>query len=284
MTRSALAIAIAAVLAGSAAFAQQSTTNPQTPTNREDNRGSTYNDSNANDSRSTNSNRGDTNRTSTDRNSTGAMGDNRSANSNANATNRQDEKFLKNFAQANAAEVETGKIALEHAQNSEVKKFAQHMIDDHSKTIGKVEAIASKTNVNVKAEPDLMHKAKASLLDNKDGAKFDQAYVKAMVDDHEKVVEMLQEQIREGQDAGVKQLASQALPDVQKHLKMAQDLYANVSTGNSSRSARNDSNTSNSSGSGSSSHNSSSNSGPNTSKSNTTTSNTSNDATRSTDR
>jgi putative membrane protein len=222
MTRSALAIAIAiaTVLAGSAALAQEPSTRPGGVT------GTT-----SGDSRADNPNRDNTNRT-TDRNTTGAQTGNNAGNRNTmDSTNRPDEKFLKDFAQANAAEVETGKIAQEKAQNAEVKAFAKHMVDDHSKTIGKVESIASKANVDVKAKPDLIQKAKATLLENRDGANFDAAYMKAMVNDHEKVVEMLQKEIREGQDPSVKQLASQALPDVQKHLKMAQDLHAKVSGG-----------------------------------------------------
>jgi putative membrane protein len=201
MTRPSLAIAIATILAGSAALAQQPATNPDvagTPPSTPH----------------------------TDYRTTSPVTTDHTA---ADTTNHPDEKFLKEFAHANAAEVEVGKLAADKAQNADVKAFAKHMVDDHSKTISKVESIASKTNVDVKAKPDLMHKAKSELLEMKSGTNFDRAYMKAMVDDHTKVVEMLQKEIRDGRDASVKELASKALPEVQKHLKMAQDLHAKVS-------------------------------------------------------
>jgi putative membrane protein len=222
MKRLKLAIAVGAVLAASAALAQQPTTQPST---RQDTTRTA-----PPDSRTDSATRDNASRAMPDRNAA-------SGTAATSTTNRSDEKFLKNFAQANAAEVETGKIAEQQAKNAEVKAYAKHMVDEHSKTIAKVEGMATKLGTDVKSEPDLVHKAKAALLDRKDGLDFDEAYMKAMVKDHEKVVEMLQEQIRDGQNANVKQLASQALPDVQKHLKLAQDLQAKVSNDGRTRSS-----------------------------------------------
>lgn len=165
-------------------------------------------------------------------------------NSRARTINRADEKFLQDFAQVNAAEVNTGKLAKWKAKDAEVKAFAIHMIDTRSKTIGKVQKIAAQVNVGVEAEPDFMQKAKSAILDVSVGGSFDRAYMKATVKEHEKVIEMLEEEIKNGQDASVKQFASEALRDVQKHLKVAEDLRAKVFTDEEDESeslARNDS-------------------------------------------
>jgi putative membrane protein len=210
MTRSAIAILTAAALCASAAIAQtprDTTTTPGTESRSGANRDTTGTASDRNDATTSRS---------------------------SDATNRADEKFLKDFVQANAAEVEAGKLASQKAQNADVKAFAKHMVDDHSKTIGKVETVASKYNVDVKAKPDMKHKAKSAMLEQKDGANFDEAYIKSQVKDHEEVVQMLQKQIRDGKDPAVKQLASQALPDVQHHLEMAKQLQAKVSGGKDS--------------------------------------------------
>jgi tetratricopeptide (TPR) repeat protein len=71
-----------------------------------------------------------------------------------------------------------------------------------------------------------MQKAKSAMLDINVGASFDRAYMKATVNDYQKVIEMLEREITDGQDASIKQLASESLADVQEHLKMAQDLLA----------------------------------------------------------
>ena len=143
-------------------------------------------------------------------------------------TNRSDERFLKDFAQINAAEVYTGTTAEWKAEYAEVKAFATQVVDTHSQIIGKIAALAAQTNIDVKAKPDFMQKAKSAMLDINVGASFDRAYMKAMVDDYQKVIEMLEREIKDGQDANVKQLAAEALSDVQEHLQVAQDLYAKV--------------------------------------------------------
>jgi putative membrane protein len=221
MTRSALAMAIAAVLVGSMAIEQ--TALAQHPSaelstaqqlSRQEEVSSTPSDSRAGDSRQTDK---------------------------RDTTNRSDERFLKDFAQINAAEVETGKTAEWKAEDTEVKAFATHMVETHSQTIGKVKTIAVMTSVDVKEKPDFMQKAKAAFLDINVGGSFDRAYMKEMVKEHEKVIEMLEREINDGQDASVKQFASEALSDAQQHLQMAQDLRVKVyAYENAKRSLRRD--------------------------------------------
>jgi putative membrane protein len=221
-----LAIVTAAVLSASAALAQQSTdttggggttgATTRSGTSAEGTRAGASGNSSSSSSTS-NSNRSSS-----------------TASNSSDSTNRTDEKFLKDFARANADEVAAGKLAAEKAENSQVKQFGQHMVDDHSKVINKVESIASRYNVNVKDSPDLKHKAATAMLEKRDGAKFDQEYIKSQVKDHQQVVEMLQKEIREGQDPSVKQLAQQALPDVQHHLDLAKQLQAQVGGGKDS--------------------------------------------------
>lgn len=43
-----------------------------------------------------------------------------------------DASMLKDIAETNMAEIETGKIALEKAPNGGIKESAQMMVDDHS--------------------------------------------------------------------------------------------------------------------------------------------------------
>ncbi|KAB1038046.1 DUF4142 domain-containing protein, partial [Cronobacter sakazakii] len=70
-----------------------------------------------------------------------------------------DKKALKDMAQADINEVAAAKIALEKAQNSDVKAFAQKMVDDHSAALSKVQAVAQQKGVEPPPEPDAKHKA-----------------------------------------------------------------------------------------------------------------------------
>lgn len=76
--------------------------------------------------------------------------------------NSGDEKALKDMAQANINEVAAAKIALSKAESSEVKAFAQKMVDDHGAALTKVQAVAQQKGVTLPTEPDAMHKAMAT--------------------------------------------------------------------------------------------------------------------------
>jgi putative membrane protein len=149
-----------------------------------------------------------------------------------------DANFLKTMANGGMAEVEVGKLATEKAMNPDVKKFAQQMVDDHSKTNEKVKTLAKEKNVDLPAKPGPEHAAAKSKLEQQRGTSFDAEYMKAMVKNHQKTVQLLQHQISSGQDARVKSFAQEALPTVQHHLQMAKDLEAKVAGGSTERTSR----------------------------------------------
>ena len=64
----------------------------------------------------------------------------------------------------------------------------------------------------------------AERLSRLSGAQFDQAYAKAMVEDHEEAVALFEAQTKNGRDAAVKEFASKTLPKLRDHLEMARKL------------------------------------------------------------
>jgi putative membrane protein len=133
------------------------------------------------------------------------------------------------IAQANMAEVTTGKIALEKSSNADVKAFAQQMIDDHSKGLEDTKKVAAAKNVTLPSEPDAAHKKIATDLQKLSGAAFDREYVnKAGVDDHAKVHAALKKDIASANDADVKGLATKLEPIVAHHGEMAKKLKASM--------------------------------------------------------
>jgi putative membrane protein len=157
----------------------------------------------------------------------GSQGDNVSQ-SQQHEINRSDEKFLQDFAQANAAGVGKGDLAAWKSENAEVKAFATQIMETNSTNIDKVKTIATEARVDVKAKPDFMQRTKAAFLDISVGDSFDRAYLKAMINDHEEIIKMLEREIKDGQDANVKHLAVEALSDAQQRLLLARELRARV--------------------------------------------------------
>lgn len=136
-----------------------------------------------------------------------------------------DSSFMKDAAESGMAEVEASKIAVNKAVNTQVKSFAQQMIDDHTKANDELKALAASKNVKLPTEASMMDRAKIKLLDSADGANFDRRYADSFgVSAHQKTVKLFEKQAKNGKDAEVKAWAEKTLPTLQHHLQMAQDI------------------------------------------------------------
>jgi len=136
-----------------------------------------------------------------------------------------DEKALKDMAQANINEVAAAKIALSKANSSEVKAFAQKMVDDHGDALTKVQTVAKQKDVTLPTEPDAQHKAMADKLEKESGDAFDKMYMEnAGTKDHRMVLSKLQSDAKNIKDPDVKALADAHTPVVEQHLKSAEQM------------------------------------------------------------
>ena len=159
-----------------------------------------------------------------------ASGQSGTAGATASATmkmNKADSKAIMDMAMVNMAEVEMGKLAQSKSQNAEVKTFAQQMIDDHTKGLAEVQAVAQAKGVTLPTELDAKHKAMAGKLAKLDGEKFDREYMKVGgVASHKEAHALLVKNEKNAKDADVKGLATKMKPTVEQHLKAAQQMPA----------------------------------------------------------
>ncbi len=132
-----------------------------------------------------------------------------------------DATFALKAAQGGTAEVKLGQLAVEKASNPEVKSFGQRMVDDHTKANEELKSIAAKSNMTLPATMGAKDQALYDKLSKLSGAAFDQAYMKAMVKDHEEDVKEFQKEAAKGTNPGIKNFASSTLPILQEHLQMA---------------------------------------------------------------
>ena len=139
------------------------------------------------------------------------------ANAVSSATTSKPEDFMHDAAQGGMAEVEMGKLAATKAQSPEVKKFAQMMVEDHTRAGNELKALAATKKVTLPADIG-SHKSTLDKLNGLKGADFDKDYVKAMVDDHESVVSAFEKQADNSTDPEVKAFAAKTLPVLKKHL------------------------------------------------------------------
>ncbi len=144
---------------------------------------------------------------------------------------RADQAMLKQMAQAQIDEIATAKVALDISKNDGVRKFAQTMVDDHSKALDSITTLARSKNVTLPTAPDVSHKAAVTTLRKMSGDAFDKAYIRqAGVADHTKVHAALQKGMANAKDPDLKALVTSLEPTVAQHLDSAKNLQNGMST------------------------------------------------------
>lgn len=149
-----------------------------------------------------------------------------SMNGNSASMPMQD-NFWAKAAAAGMAEVEMGKLAAQKATNPEVKKFAQMMVADHTKSNDEVKMTASKKSVTLPTDLDAAHKAMMTRLQGLSGAEFDKAYMEGQVADHEAAVALMDGN-DDNADADIKAFATKSLPAMKAHLDMAKNIHGKL--------------------------------------------------------
>lgn len=135
-----------------------------------------------------------------------------------------DADFLKQAMYNNNAEVEASRLAVAKANGSQVKEFAQKMVDEHSATDRELRALASAKGVTISNDPSLMQRGKLAVLSARDRDTFDRRYIDAIVDAHQEAVDLFQRASTNSSDPEVKAFAARTLPTLQQHLQHAQQL------------------------------------------------------------
>jgi putative membrane protein len=139
----------------------------------------------------------------------------------------KDKTFMKKAAQGGMAEVQLGQLAAQNAADPGVKAFGQRMADDHSKANDKLKQVAAGLSYTLPTDVSAVDKAEAARLSKMTGADFDRVYIGYMVKDHKADVAEFKKEAASGH-GDVKSFASETLPTLQEHLKMAQDLQSKV--------------------------------------------------------
>lgn len=148
----------------------------------------------------------------------------------ANPLVKADHMFMKEAAQRGIAEVNMGRLAERQAQEASVKDFGRRMVTDHTKVNDQLMTLAKNKGVTLRMETDAQHKAMEKELNRMKGTEFDKAYMEMMVTDHQMDVDAFEQTAKTSRDVALKRFASNNLPTLKEHLKMAQELVKKVGT------------------------------------------------------
>ena len=129
----------------------------------------------------------------------------------------------------NNAEINVSKVAKDKQVSKPVHDFADMMIDQHNQNLETVTKISDDNKItadDTKTVTTFKDQSAKQLdqISKLEDKKFQDAYVKAMINDHSKVNKLLAKFEKEAQNPALKEYLTKTKQAVQEHLKEAKDL------------------------------------------------------------
>lgn len=144
------------------------------------------------------------------------------------AAGQADEQtFVKEAVEGNLAEVRLGELALQRAEDPEVRKFGETLRQDHTAALKRASNIAKSLQVEAPTEPTSEANRHYDGLAQLSGGQFDAAFVSHMILAHEAEIAKYSRNASSDND-GVAAFVADALPKMRAHLATAQALQKGV--------------------------------------------------------
>jgi putative membrane protein len=137
-------------------------------------------------------------------------------------SNKSTQTILVQIHQANLKEVALGKMAQEKATSSEVRAYAEQLVEDHTSADNMVVAMARKTGVRL--HEAAQRKPLAQKLSSTSGAGFDRLFLQQTSSDHERLIRELQQEREDASDDEIEALIDKIMPILEQHRDLAQIL------------------------------------------------------------
>ena len=143
-----------------------------------------------------------------------------------------EQDFMVKAEQANLAEIDASRFALQKTNDEEVRDYASMIQSDHGRALKDLTDLMKDKNVqqpknlaaaDTKQEMDRMNRLT--------GSEFDREFVNMMVADHQKAVEMFRDASTTAQNADLKKYVDDTLPKLGMHLEKAQRLQSKLFSG-----------------------------------------------------
>lgn len=129
-------------------------------------------------------------------------------------------------------EIVTGQLALQRTQNSEVRAYAQGMIEHHTMTSDRLLRAAGAPGVAPPPGPLSRPKLAAfDALHAQVGFAFDRAYIDAQIASHEQALALHSGYAQAGTEPRLRRTAAAAVPVVTEHLAEARRLQSRLAAG-----------------------------------------------------
>ena len=132
-------------------------------------------------------------------------------------------EFIKDAIQGDNSEIMLGQLAQDKGASQQVKDFGLMLVTDHTKAKAEASALAKTLNVTPPDQPMSEAKMEQEKLSKLTGNAFDHEFARYMVTDHEKDIKAFEVEAK-AKAGETSTLAEKTLPDLKKHLEMAQSI------------------------------------------------------------
>lgn len=133
-------------------------------------------------------------------------------------------QYVEAMANGNMFEIQSSQLALQKSRNTRVRRFAQRMIDEHTRMSTELSTAVRTTgpSLTVPTAMDNRHQSAMQDLQGATGREFDRMYLTAQINAHNEALVVNQNYAQAGDDPALRQLAASAIPTIQEHLNEAQ--------------------------------------------------------------
>ena len=143
----------------------------------------------------------------------------------AGSMGRTDRKFMGAAAQAGLAEIAAGELAAQKAHDPRVREYAAQLVADHRAANARLQRIASAKRMALPSQLSRGQQGDLRSLQRLAGDDFDQRFLDRMVREHEKAMDMFNQEMKgRHQDADLKNFAQDTVIVMQRHYGEAQRL------------------------------------------------------------
>jgi putative membrane protein len=149
----------------------------------------------------------------------------------AQGLSAEEQKFVKKAAAGGLAEVKLSQLANERATDPKVRDFAKQMVIDHTQANNELQPIAESNKIPVPTRLQGDHQVAYKHLEKLSGKKFDAAYVKIMVTDHDETVTAFEDASSKAKDPSLKAFIDKTLPVLRQHKEHIHAIEDSTETG-----------------------------------------------------
>jgi putative membrane protein len=135
-----------------------------------------------------------------------------------------DQKFVEFASTNDQFEIQAARLAEQRAQDENVKRMAQEIMQDHQQSSQRLQQAAQQASLQVSQQLKPHQQAMLQELQQMQGMEFDREWLYGQVAGHTKAVLKFRDAAKECQNPQIKQFAQQTLPKLQQHLQHAQEI------------------------------------------------------------